>query len=557
MRDMRPLVLPKMVAARRSLSEGSDDRSYPDSSAHSITSEPSTPSTPLSAVFSTRGHKRQSSSTSSLSLSSTPPSSYEHLDSMASGKLPQLEEADEYVMDELIDVDDFPMFNSEVPTPCLCDTEFCAHQGSSNSDSTVSPPPDSGSLAYHYDLSDSYSADEFEMPRRTSKRRRSGVESPVNSIASRFGERFPSLTRRWKNRSRAGSMLSRENTRTSTSTPSGYASTPSGYASSRSSSMTGSAIPSFTSFSTSETELAGSPRDSVVHEEYEEEEDELILLPPPIDMVSPVLAEDPIDRNALASTPLLPPMMVEKRSPKETPLQSPLQSPSIAADSSAFSAMNSPLGTPQPPHVQTPPLSTKASIASFRHGRPGQLVPVADIPPMMIADEHDEWSIKLGHANFTIYPEPYMPEVCDADACRELFANWEQARCNFTKHQVRTGEHFGVTSKTYQLTEEKWAEIDAEWKRNHDAAAARAAELGLDRADCPTPNEPAPLMKMPSLNDAQGAGKFPKLGDEDIVGPMVQIAARIPHTRPSKKAALLKFIGDLKLPGAVIGRASQ
>ena len=152
----------------------------------------------------------------------------------------------------------------------------------------------------------------------------------------------------------------------------------------------------------------------------------------------------------------------------------------------------------------------------------------------MLTDPNDKWAIKLGHANFTITPEPYVPEVCDTASLRQLFADWEQARCNFTKHLVRTGEHFGVTSKTYMLTEQKWAEIDALWRSNNDQAIARAAERG-EELEPTSPCEPAPLSKMPTLDNPNSEGKFPKLGDEDIVGPMVQVAAQVPPPSPRKR----------------------
>jgi hypothetical protein len=137
---------------------------------------------------------------------------------------------------------------------------------------------------------------------------------------------------------------------------------------------------------------------------------------------------------------------------------------------------------------------------------------------------------------------------------RQLFADWEQARCNFTKHQVRTGEHYGVTSKIYKFTEEKWGEIDKQWRENHQAAISRATASG-EEPEPQSPVEPAPLSKMPTLNDPKSAGKFPKLGDEDIVGPMVQIASQIQKT-PTRKRAFFKFLSDMKFPSSFFGRSS-
>lgn len=175
----------------------------------------------------------------------------------------------------------------------------------------------------------------------------------------------------------------------------------------------------------------------------------------------------------------------------------------------------------------------------------------------MLNDPDDKWADVLSHANFTILPEPYLPEEHDESSLRQLFTDWEQARCNFTKHLVRTGEHFGVTSKHYKLTEEKWAEIDALWKAYH--TAVNKSVFGEEIATEPTATiEPAPLVKMPTLNDLNGEGKFPKLGDEDIVGPMVQFAAQVQKQKPqSRKRAFLQFFRDIKFPGSFLGRSQS
>jgi hypothetical protein len=162
--------------------------------------------------------------------------------------------------------------------------------------------------------------------------------------------------------------------------------------------------------------------------------------------------------------------------------------------------------------------------------------------PLFIADPTDEWSIKLGHANYSIFPEPYLPEVCDALSCRQLVVDWELARTNYFRHKHRTIEHYGSNSKTFKLTEQKWAHIEALWRKNNDCAAAEAARTSTD-AHPITPTEPAPLTIMPTLDDPRSEGKFPKLGDQDIVGPMEQIAARAqPLARQSNVA---KFFSNI------------
>jgi hypothetical protein len=169
--------------------------------------------------------------------------------------------------------------------------------------------------------------------------------------------------------------------------------------------------------------------------------------------------------------------------------------------------------------------------------------------------EHDEWSDRLGHANFTIFPQPYQPEAVNMDALQQLRNDWDAARCNYTKHLVRTGENYGETSKIYALTEAKWANIEKRWRATHDALMAQIAEAtssapgststsrsrsrGRGRARANSGGSilgrPPPMDEVfagmqwkrledglpsaiPRLVDADG--KFPARGDEDIVGPM-------------------------------------
>jgi hypothetical protein len=269
--------------------------------------------------------------------------------------------------------------------------------------------------------------------------------------------------------------------------------------------------------------------------------------------------------EAFATTPLLPPLMMDaSANTKRVSMQSPLQSPSVADANDPFSGSLTPIdavATPQLPGMPSPPLSTKPSISSFHRSnanRPGHLVPSSEIPPLLIADPNDEWANMLGHANFTIHPEPYLPETFDLEACRQMRANWDLARCNYTKHLVRTGEHYGVTSKTYKLTEEKWASLDATWRKNNETTINHTVESGSDafatlkHMTLGNSSNSNIMTKIPSLNDPRSGGKFPQLGDEDIVGPMVQVAAQLQGS-PSKKAKLFKFFAE-KFPAA-LGRS--
>jgi hypothetical protein len=200
-------------------------------------------------------------------------------------------------------------------------------------------------------------------------------------------------------------------------------------------------------------------------------------------------------------------------------------------------------------------------MTSLHHSRGLQGLSQLDIPPIAMTDPDDEWSQKLGHANFNIHPEPYVPEIANVESYKQLRANWDLARCNYTKHLVRTGEHYGATSKTYKLTEQKWAEVDAQWKRYNkmilsclDETTEEVMELSQSSA------APAPPIRIPSMNDPQG--KFPELGDEDIVGPMtVGPVIKLPspgQSRPSKKRTFLKFLQDFKTNTShLLGRNSN
>ncbi|KFY31155.1 hypothetical protein V494_07998 [Pseudogymnoascus sp. VKM F-4513 (FW-928)] len=202
--------------------------------------------------------------------------------------------------------------------------------------------------------------------------------------------------------------------------------------------------------------------------------------------------------------------------------------------------------------MPSPPLSTKPSMSSIR--RTHTIAPVhlstssSDALPLVIADIDDKWSNTLGHANFTIHPHPYLPPHPDLEACRQLKRDWDLARCNYTKHLVRTGEHYGATSKTYLLTEEKWRETDDVWRANNDATIALTAASGEDAFASLQHKrvgeaEGNVMTKIPSLNDPRCEGKFPQLGDEDIVGPMVVGVARMQRRR-SAKAKLVAFFAE-------------
>jgi len=381
-----------------------------------------------------------------------------------------------------------------------------------------------------YDFDNHLFSDKAEPNGRPALKEQKSGDSPKSLLSSRLGERFPSFSRRRNHRKNDSKMAGATLCISISPRP----------PSTRSSSLNSSTVQSFDQTDTSpvlpsrKTSCAGAEASPPVS---------------PIEVARPEV-DEPIDREKLASTPLLPPMVTALEQNEE--IQSPLQSPTVAESGAHFSVASTPADTPLFHGPPSPPLSTKPSIASIHRARVGSLLLSAEVPPLLIGDPNDEWSIKLGHANFTISPQPYLPEVCNAEAYRQLLLDWEQARTNWFKHQHRTLEHYGLNSKTYKLTEQKWAEIDAEWKKYNDLAAAEAAKTSEEALPI-APLEHSPTLPMPVVHDLKDDGKFPKLGDGDIVGPMKQAAARIQPSPPRKKP-FNKIFEDLKISITFLGR---
>ncbi|PHH84213.1 hypothetical protein CDD83_2307 [Cordyceps sp. RAO-2017] len=193
--------------------------------------------------------------------------------------------------------------------------------------------------------------------------------------------------------------------------------------------------------------------------------------------------------------------------------------------------------------------------------------------------EHDEWSDRLGHANFTITPLPYELEAISAETVGRFRDDWEAARINYTKHLVRTGEHYGHTSKIYALTEAKWAETERRWKGIYDdmvrqssrsapgsASHSRSHSRGRGRGR--SSSSVGYVGRMPSHDDVladldwrrmddchPGAvprmlesldahGKFPCRGDEDIVGPMQRDAVMVRARSEDAKGRFWRSLAD-------------
>ncbi|KAI5359777.1 hypothetical protein Slin15195_G116370 [Septoria linicola] len=484
-------------------------------------SEESSASSPLTPTFSTRSHNRYPSSTSSLVTNPDSPAN------------PQKTTLHDLVEDPAERDDQFTGYDSASAEPlCICDTTFCHHRGreaSAEFPSALATP--------EWSPGDDYFDDGFLPGERTVKRRRSN-DNMTDSFTSRLSRHF---SKRFGGH-RSSASVSTVNLRSAPS--------------SRSSSLRLPTTRSFTAPNTHETRTFSSPPLPVTRASTCERS----VSPPraraiaqatsrPMDIEIPENEESSLERQELATTPLLPPMMANYFSDSQEALRSPLTSPTVASPSVVASMVNTPVSSPVCHGFPTPPLSTKASTASMNMRSSHVLQPASEIPHLAIAEETDHWAIKLGHANFHIYPEPYLPETFDVQHCRQLRDDWEVARLEYMRQAARVSDNYGVTSQIYKLTEQKWAEVDAQWRSNHEYANKRAQEIGENTVFQPLAETQA-LKKMPSLQDPKQPSKFPVVEEADIVGPMVQYA-KIQHRRqPSKKSSFLKIFTD---PASLLG----
>ncbi|KAI4267183.1 MAG: hypothetical protein L6R38_008369 [Xanthoria sp. 2 TBL-2021] len=533
MRELRKLHLPQLVEARmREERSVKIDTSASATTAHpmqlsqsSISSDYPSPTTP---TFSARGHSRFPSSTSSLASS---PALRDSMDAFGVGKRPLTEVREEPQEPD----EDYQMINAFANSPPDQDNDFFTQAMHANfpiSEADIVPSP------AHYDLTDEYTAEPDFGPHPSAKRRRAD-DFPLAGFTQRFGTRMPSLSRKWRQRKTANITISTQ----------GFQERPSRANSTRAPSLAN----SFVEMDDQDYPLPPTP---AISASGHNGGDSPVA---PIDIQRANRQEEETEADVQATTPLLPPILANLSTlTKETPYQSPLQSPSIA-DPGLISYPQTPVETPQLGSLPSPPLSTKPSVSSMHRPRAlshTTLMPTADIPPLPMVSVPDPWADSLGHANFTIAPEPYLPQQFDVEACKQLRTDWETARRNFARHMMRISEHYGVTSRIHKLTEEKWATIDAEWKRNSDVCLSRTAENGYEQALSQSQSsvaEPAPVVTLPSLHGPKSEGKFPKLGDEDIVGPMEVVASPLQQQqqqqqRKSTKRSFFRFLQGVFTP---------
>ncbi|KAK0382950.1 hypothetical protein NLU13_8866 [Sarocladium strictum] len=547
---LKPLLLPKIVESRKLNKDHHDHASVTKSvcdgdlahfySSATTNSSSSDIASPLTPTFSAR-HVRYSSSTSSLELPS-------HLSDLPSSpiqpqqptkptpqtlqylhQLPQ--SAVKPAKRSLPDVEEEPFERAE-EHDCLCDRP-CEHRTSAGS---IFPGDFVTENEIDYDagfMSDSDVGPEQRWPGR----RRTNSDAPFYGLTSRIGTHLSNINR-WRS-TRRPNLISSPTTELSFETAMPHLP-------SRPSSISASTQSRGRSFDSS---AAATPQPISYFPNPEETNRR-------VSEGTLMTAEERIDLErdrALATTPLLPPLMTMHL--PEQPQESPLQSPMVV---SAPFGTNTEVQTS--PTVSTflsrPSLSSKPSFSSFRFGGSGTELPLA-LP--LIVQDHDEWSDRLGHANFTITPQPYDPEIVVPDTLTKFREDWEMAKVNYTKHLVRTGENYGQTSNIYALTEAKWAETDLRWQTIHDGLVrqtmvfhsapasasnsrsrsrgrargrsragsasfmggrmAASADVSPDAHHWPRLDAAAPSAITQMLD---ASDKFPDRGDEDIVGPMVR-----------------------------------
>ncbi|KAJ5585233.1 uncharacterized protein N7459_005033 [Penicillium hispanicum] len=460
-----------------------------------LTVNTSAPASPALSLFSAAGHNRISSSVSSLVSSTGLGNS---MDSPSRSLLTGVKEEETLARDSLED-------------------QYFQHFDCGMS---IADDPFPLDATDGYDLSDTG----MEIPSSPEKRR---SDSLSMKGVSRIGSHISTISTKWRSRRASGSperdmfpeaLRSRANSAAS----SAFAS------------------PVVSPISRIDSQIPPSPARTI----FEERVSDSGARPIDISHVNSLSQDD--NDTQQATTPLLPPFMGdEPTSVVASRVQSPLQSPSVAdvSDSGRYALASD----PRLAGIPSPPLSSKPSVASISRPRASTVRTVSgDAAPFMLSDPNDEWANKLGHANFTIQPEPYQHTTCDLDNLHQLRADWDVACCNFAKHLVRTGEHYGVTSNIYKLTVEKWDCINREWRAQHQAMLNQLGSVDGVALTLTQSLHPCEQVRIPRLHDN---AKFPEMGDEDIVGPMsVAPATEIAgpcRTKSVKKRNFFRFFQDL------------
>lgn len=500
---------------------------------HFPASSISSSSSPTVSVWS-RGHSTKSSA-SSMSFTSSPVQARDSLDLFGTQKrLEDVREEEDLPSRKMCSckLGTLHSHQGTLLTTSPVDDYRCGDSSNSLADPTsVSPYPG-------YTLTDQDTNSTTSSGHQHNSKRQRSLDGPRRSVTQGFSSRFGSLSRRWRNRPGIAPPLSINTSTTPVTSPRSSMDTSVYY--SRSASITSNAQDFYSPAS--------------MHSFMDEVIPESEVVPLYIDQSE--MPQDNEEEQGQATTPLLPPTMLNLRR-HDSPIQSPLQSPSIAPTNYCHTSAISYDGR-NLSYLPSPPLSNQPSLTSMPRGRSNTAT--HDIPMLQqLSERLDPWTIKLGHADFSIHPEPYKPDYFDLDSFKEFRDNWTQARKQYTQHLARTIENYGETSKVYKLTEEKWSSIDKEWK-NYDAQVSSALSPQLQRlSDGPaTPDSPISLLERPvtrvTVPHMDKGGKFPEIGDTDIVGPLSIGVAKVPElqrggtlTPPMspRKRNLIKALGDI------------
>jgi hypothetical protein len=263
--------------------------------------------------------------------------------------------------------------------------------------------------------------------------------------------------------------------------------------------------------------------------------------------------QEPFDRKKLAPTPLLPPMLDEmSKTPPPPPTKTQVSPRPFGLGLHASALSPSPVIHSSKPSISS---SIRSNYSSTQSESLSSSLALLSPPP-------DKWSEQLGHANFTIHPEPYLPAALSHMACEKLVSDYAAASAEFVKQQARALEHYGPNSRIYQLTQDKWTEIDGQWRSNMDEVVVQATQMGVDLGNLILEQQQQQglnhqtshsrgesglpmMMSLPPFNPHID-GKFPTLGDGSIVGPMETVASSN-SSSPTQRSPTGRFfrIGSL------------
>jgi hypothetical protein len=165
------------------------------------------------------------------------------------------------------------------------------------------------------------------------------------------------------------------------------------------------------------------------------------------------------------------------------------------------------------------------------------------IPKITFEARQSEWPKLLGHADFTIFPEPYVPQNINSASIEMLARYWRQAQNDYIRHLMDTARDFGGTSQYYSLTQQKWAEVHSQWMHVLNQVTIHGSAAGQD---C-TPLYESVQIDLDSIGRMAVAitgGKFPHVGDQGIVGMMYQ--HDVVSTPEPDRSRVTKFLRYLR-----------